>query len=262
MAILEKIGVEGKILGIDRDCKLVEGLKEKINKSKIKNVELACDNFANIERVARSHNLAEISGILFDLGFSSHHIEESGRGFSFLKDEPLDMRYNPNESIADASEIINRWPAEKLEAIFSEYGEERFARVIAREIVRNRGQQKIQRTRELVKIIQSAVPGWYCRRKIHCATKTFQALRIAVNDELGNIKRGIRSALGILSPRGKLIVISFHSLEDRIIKQAFKEWQKNGRIELIVKKVVRPAQNELRANARARSAKLRAIQKI
>ena len=261
LAIAEKIGPTGKILGIDRDCELVAKLKEKINKLKIENVELICDNFANITARARRHHLAKIDGILFDLGFSSYHIEESGRGFSFLKDEPLDMRYNPAETIESAAAILSKWPEQKIEKILLEYGEERFAKNIAKEIAERRFKSKIQRTGDLVKIIRQAVPAWYCRRKTHCATKTFQALRIAVNNELQNVEKAIRAASEILSPCGKLIVISFHSLEDRIAKRLFKERQAAGQVVVINKKVIRPTRDEIRANSKARSAKLRAVQK-
>ncbi|MFY9461712.1 MAG: 16S rRNA (cytosine(1402)-N(4))-methyltransferase RsmH [Candidatus Sungiibacteriota bacterium] len=260
-AIAEKIGPAGKILGIDRDCELVAKLEEKINKLKIENAEFVCDNFANIAARARRHHLAKIDGILFDLGFSSYHTEESGRGFSFLRDEPLDMRYNPAETIDSAAVILSKWPEQRLVNILSEYGEERFAKNIAKEIVERRPKFKIQRTSDLVKIIQKAVPSWYCRRKIHCATRTFQALRIAVNDELQSIETGVRAAVEILSPGGKLIVISFHSIEDRIVKRIFKERQSSGQIAVITKKVIRPAHDEIRANPKARSAKLRAVQK-
>ncbi|MEK7112528.1 MAG: 16S rRNA (cytosine(1402)-N(4))-methyltransferase RsmH, partial [Patescibacteria group bacterium] len=194
LAILEKIGPAGKVLGIDRDCELIAKLKDKINKLKIQNAELVCDNFANIAALARRHHLAKIDGILFDLGFSSYHVEESGRGFSFLRDEVLDMRYNPAETIDNAAAILSKWPEQRIANILSEYGEERFAKVIAKEIVEGRSKFKIQRTSDLVKIIQKAVPSWYCRRKIHCATRTFQALRIAVNDELRSIETGVRAA--------------------------------------------------------------------
>lgn len=262
LAILKNIGPKGILLGIDRDCGLVKSLQAKINSLKIKNAILVCDNFTNIRTIGRERHLVKIDGILFDLGFSLYHIEASGRGFSFLKDEPLDMRYNPADTVVTARTILNQWPEDKIEAIIREYGQERFSRRIAHEIVKTRNKGAIARTGDLTKIISRAVPGWYCWKRIHPATKTFQALRIAVNNELAFAEKAIREAIDILAPGGKIAVISFHSLEDRIVKRIFKESVRNGKAVDVTKKVIRQGLAEKKENPRSRSAKLRVIQKI
>ena len=261
-AILEKIGQSGILTGIDRDCELINKLKIRNQELGIRNVTLICDNYANIGNIARSYRLGDADGILFDLGVSSYHFEGSGRGFSFLKDEPLDMRFNPGDTVVTAAAIINQEPQEKIESILRQYGEERFAKLIAKEISKARLYKKIQTTAELVSVIKKSVPRWYCRGRRHCATRTFQALRIAVNDELTSLEKAIRAAIGILGNGGRLLVISFHSLEDRIVKDVFGEATKSTGIMKISKKVIKPTYEEIRENPRARSAKLRGIQKL
>jgi len=256
MAIFEKIQPEGKLLGIDWDCDLINSLKNK------NNLLLTCDNYANIKSISGQHNLGKVNGILFDLGFSSYHIEKSGRGFSFLKDEPLDMRYNPHNNALTAKKIINEWPREAIENIIREYGEEKFAKRIALNIVKERNSGRISTTGQLVKIISKSLPPFQLKQRIHFATRTFQALRIAVNNELENFKNALNDSIDILTVNGIIIVISFHSLEDRIAKNIFKEKSKIGAIKIITKKPVGPAVEELAYNPRARSAKLRAAQKL
>ena len=261
-AILEKIGPKGELIGIDRDCVLIEDLSKKIAKLKIKNVHLVCDNFVNIAAIVRRHRLAPLDGLLFDLGFSTYHLEASQRGFSFLKDEPLDMRYNPADTELTAEIILNQWPEAKIERILSEYGEERFSRRIARRIAEDRKITKITRTGDLIKIISRAVPRWYCQGRINCGTRTFQALRITVNDELAFIEKALMEAIRILPPGAKIAVISFHSLEDRIVKRIFQEATQKKEALSITKKAIKPALAEKMDNQRARSAKLRAIKKV
>ncbi|MBL7155349.1 MAG: 16S rRNA (cytosine(1402)-N(4))-methyltransferase RsmH, partial [Candidatus Portnoybacteria bacterium] len=203
-----------------------------------------------------------INGILFDLGMSSWQIEEKGRGFSFRKNEPLDMRFGNRTSNLTAEEIINQWPEEELIKIFQEYGEERYARRIAYRVCQTRQIQPIKTTNQLVEIIQQAVPNRYQHRRIHFATRIFQALRIAVNDELNNLKKALPQALEILEKNGKLVIISFHSLEDRIVKIFFREAAKEGNLKILTKKPIRPGQVEIDLNPRSRSAKLRVALKL
>ena len=257
-AILEKILPNGKLLGIDLTEELIEALKLKFKDFK-QNLVLVCDNFSNLKEIAEKHGFRNVSGVLFDLGLSSWHLEKSGKGFSFMRDEPLDMRY---EGGVSAEEIVNGCSEEEIARILKEFGEERFARRIAKTIVEKRRVKPIKTTFQLVDVVRSAVPLWYQKRRIHFATKTFQALRIAVNGELENLKETLPQAVDILKTGGKIVVISFHSLEDRIVKNFFRENSKNGKLRILTKKPVVPTIEEVRVNPRARSAKLRVAVKI
>ncbi len=252
--VLERISPKGKILGIDRDSEILNGaeLKDRII--------FVCDNFVNLKDIVKKEKFGPVQGILFDLGYCSWHLEKSERGFSFLINESLDMRYDP-QSILTAEKIINSWPEKEIETILRELGEERFAKRIARGIISQRTVNPIKTTFQLIEAIKKAVPFWYQRKKIHFATKTFQALRITVNNELDNLKEALPQALEILEPGGRLVVISFHSLEDRIIKNFFKSLAKEGSLKILTKKPVIPTLKELKVNPRSRSAKLRAAQK-
>ncbi|MEM4713160.1 MAG: 16S rRNA (cytosine(1402)-N(4))-methyltransferase RsmH, partial [Candidatus Bathyarchaeia archaeon] len=197
-------------------------------------------------------------GVLFDLGLSSWHLEESRRGFSFLRNEPLDMRYSLENTLT-ADVIVNFWSLRDIERILRIYGQERFARRIAGEIVRSR---PLRTTVDLVMAIERATPSWYHKGRIHFATKTFQALRIAVNSELENLERALPQALDIIGEGGRLVVISFHSLEDRIVKNFLREKFRAGIVKILTKKPVRPSKEEVTENPRSRSAKLRAALKV
>jgi len=256
-AILERILPNGKLLGIDWTRELIESLMAKAG-SLNKNLILVCDNFANLKNIVERQGFGQVSGVLFDLGLSSWHLEKSGRGFSFSRDEPLDMRFQGGIT---AQEIVNWWPQKELERMLKEYGEERFAKRIANEIVRSREEEPITSTLQLVSIVERAVPYWYQKRRIHPATKTFQALRIAVNDELNNLKRALPQAIEILKPGGRLVVISFHSLEDRIVKNFLRENSRKGLLKVLTKKPVKPSAEEVKVNPRSRSARLRAAVK-
>jgi 16S rRNA (cytosine1402-N4)-methyltransferase len=258
-AILERILPNGKLLGIDWTKELINGLRVNVG-SLNKNLILVCDNFANLKSIVERHGFERVSGVLFDLGLSSWHLEKSGRGFSFSRDEPLNMCFQEGE--VTAQDIVNRCPRRELERILKEYGEERFAKKIAEEIVASRKKEPITSTLQLVSLVEKAVPKWYQRRRIHPATKTFQALRIAVNDELNNLKKALPQALEILKPGGRLVVISFHSLEDRIVKNFLKENSRKGLLRILTKKPVRPSVEEVEINPRSRSARLRAAIKI
>lgn len=260
-AILERIGKTGKVIGIDWDCDLIEKLKNNSAFS-IYNLALVCDNYANIANIIRQYNIAPPHGILFDLGFSFYHITEAGRGFSFQKDEPLDMRYAASRLGKTAADIIRIWTRDDLERIFYEYGEERYSRRIATAIVAERKRHPIETTFELIAVVRRVVPHSYEGGKIHPATRVFQALRIAVNDEFGNITKGIGDGFRALRHGGKIAVISFHSGEDRIVKNLFRDWVKTGKAVLLVKKPVIAMPEEIAKNPHARSAKLRVIQKL
>lgn len=261
LAILEKNKPKGKVLGIDQDPEIINNLEVRIKNLGLKNrVILVCDNFSNLKNIVKRLAFKPVSGILLDLGMSSWHLEESKRGFSFQKNEPLDMRYNPVLSKISATEILNSWSGLEIERILKEYGGERFTKSIADEIIKTRRIEPIKTSFQLVKIVKKSVPGWYQKQKIHFATRTFQALRIAVNQELENLKKVLPQTIDILDSGGRLVIISFQSLEDRIIKNFLKENSKKGHLKILTKKPVRPERVEIISNPRSRSAKLRAAQ--
>lgn len=223
------------------------------------------ENFSNLDKALKGE---KVDGIIFDLGLSSDQLETSRRGFSFMKDEPLLMQMknsgeeNSSEEDLSAMDIVNTWDEKNLSDIIYGYGEERYSRRIAKGIVEARKKGKIETTFDLVAIIKDAVPAAYRRGRLHPATKTFQALRIAVNDELGVLKEGLEKGFGGLKVGGGMSVISFHSLEDRIVKRFYKELEKEGRAKLINKKPILASEEELKNNPRSRSAKLRILEKI
>jgi 16S rRNA (cytosine1402-N4)-methyltransferase len=258
LEILKRNGPRGKVLGIEVDRELFEICKSKFKK--LKRLILVCDSYSNLKDIVQREKFGKISGILFDLGLSSWHLEESKRGFTFRKDEPLIMSYFQKEKTA--KDLINKLSEREICEILKKYGEERFAKKIAKEIVKERKKKPIETTFQLVEIIKRATPIWYQRKKIHFATKTFQALRIFVNEELENLKIALPQALEILEKGGRLVVISFHSLEDRLVKNFFKENEISGKLKILTKKPISPSQIEIKINKRARSAKLRAGEKI
>ncbi|HEA84485.1 MAG TPA: 16S rRNA (cytosine(1402)-N(4))-methyltransferase RsmH [Candidatus Wildermuthbacteria bacterium] len=255
-AILAKTEPRGKVLAIDRDKDSIRRAKE-ILRRKLNRVTFIQGNFADLSEIVKEEKFQKVRGIIFDLGYSSDQLEEGGRGLSFQKTEPLDMRYDTQVQ-KTAAKIINYESRQELERILKEYGEEKFARQIAEAIVNKRRDKQITTTTELVNIIKEAVPGFYRRAKINPATKTFQALRIAVNKELESLRAALPKAIEILEPGGRIGVISFHSLEDRIVKRFFNETET---IEVITKKPTTPGVGEVGENARSRSAKLRVAEK-
>ena len=266
LAFLERIKPDGKLLGIEWDSELLKRLKAQIQHSQFKDdTILINDSYVNLEKIAEDNDFKNVQGIIFDLGMSSWHLEESGGGFSFAKDEPLDMRFNRQMDAGagpTAAEIINRYREEELARILKENGDERFAKRIAGAIIKARKEKPITTTFQLVEIIKNSTPFWYRRGRIHFATRTFQALRIAVNNEPENIKSGIGQAKNILAAGGRLAVISFHSLEDRIVKNFFRDESKKGDLKILTKKPIRAGLAEISANSRARSAKLRVAEKL
>jgi len=273
-AILEKTAPKGKVLGIDADPEIIRNLKLEIRNLE-KRIIPVCDNFANLKEIIKQTKFGQVSGILFDLGMSSWQLEESGRGFSYRasggsegkdetkgfialrKKEPLDMRYSILTPLT-AEKILNYWSVAEIEKVLREYGEERFSSRIAQRILEERKVRPISNTSQLVEIIRQAVPPKFQHQKIHLATRTFQALRIQVNDELNNLKNALPQAAEALSKGGRLAVISFHSLEDRIVKNFFKSQE----LKILTKKPITPGFKEIKINSRARSAKLRAAEKI
>ncbi len=258
-SMLERMAPHGILLGIDADPTQIENSTKNLEAFAPRTI-LICDSYVNMAAIARDCKVENIKGILLDVGYSSWQIEDASRGFSFLKDGPLDMRYGKRMALT-AEKIVNEWPEKELERIITEYGEEKFSKKIAQHIVTARQQKRIESTLQLVEIIRQAVPQKFQHGRIHYATRTFQALRIAVNHELGNVQHGVLQAIELLAPGGRLVVISFHSLEDRIVKTIFRQAEQEGKVAILTKKLIEASDEEIAQNPRSRSAKLRAIVK-
>ena len=261
-AIGEKLGRAGLLIGLDRDAEALTEAAENLKDLPCQ-VSLILGNFRDLGDILSAKSIESIDGALFDFGLSSQQLDDSGRGFTFRKDEPLLMTFEAESGEEDltAAKIVNEWDEGAIADILFTYAEERYSRQIAKAIVEARRRAHILTTGQLVTVIEQAVPAGYKKGKIHCATKTFQALRIAVNDELGAIKEGVRSAWERLKPGGRLAVISFHSLEAGIVKEFFNAKKKERTGEIIVK-AAKPTYLEVRENPRSRSAQLRVIRKI
>jgi 16S rRNA (cytosine1402-N4)-methyltransferase len=220
-------------------------------------------HFMELRQILAERGISRVDGVLFDLGVSSPQLDDASRGFSFRLEGPLDMRMDQSSG-RTAADIVNGLDEASLADMIYRFGEERYSRRIARAIVAARGRQALTSTRELADVIESSVPGHYRRGRIHCATRTFQALRIAVNQELDQLEPSFRDAADALAPGARLCVISFHSLEDRIVKQTFKSLasQSGGELEILTKRPQIPSQDERDRNPRSRSAKLRTMQRI
>jgi 16S rRNA (cytosine1402-N4)-methyltransferase len=254
--ILKRIAPSGKALGIEVD----KDIFEKISAEGIERLIPVNDSYVNLKEIIEENEFNNVSGILFDLGMSSWHIDESEKGFSFQKDEPLIMNYGKGEITAE--EIVNEFSEREIETIIREYGEENFSKRIAKAIVEQRKRAKIKTTSQLVEIIRQAVPGLYTHAKPHFATRTFQALRIRVNQELDNVSLALPQALEALDKGGRLVAISFHSLEDRIVKEFLREKERSNELKILTKKPIVPGTDETISNPRARSSKLRVAIKI
>ena len=276
---LSKIGETGKLIAFDVDKDAIERFEFKIQNSKLKIKErifLINDNFVNLDKVLANLKIEKVDAILADLGFSSDQLEDERIGMSFMVDAPLDMRLDKVKEIS-AKTVVNEYSQENLERIIKEYGEEKWAGKIAKKILEIRETAEISTTKQLAEIIENAVPRKFWPRGKHAATRTFQAIRIEVNSELDNLRKFIPSAIEVLKPRGRLAIISFHSLEDRIVKEKFRE-NAGGcicppdfpecrcgvvpKIKIITKKPIIPTEKEVGFNPRARSAKLRVCEKI
>lgn len=260
----------GRVLGIDLDP---DAIREVAKNYSLKVTEkddhllaqsekliLFQDNFSHLSRITQLTHITPPFGILFDLGVSSYQLETAERGFSFNTDAPLDMRMNPTIGVT-AADLLNVLPEKELARMFWEYGEENFSRPIAKKIVQYRQQKKIETTNELANLILS-VRHRTTSDRTHPATRVFQALRIAVNDELTSLEEALPQALEVLAPQGRLVVISFHSLEDRIVKDFFRDKQQKGSIKILTQKPVEPTEEEVEFNPRSRSGKLRVAQKL
>ncbi|MEE1328402.1 MAG: 16S rRNA (cytosine(1402)-N(4))-methyltransferase RsmH [Oscillospiraceae bacterium] len=265
----------GRLIGIDRDPVALAAAAKRLEPYKDR-VTLVHSNFCEIASVLRDLQIEGVDGILLDLGVSSPQLDDGARGFSYMADAPLDMRMN-NEDPLTAAEVVNTWPYEELKRILYDYGEERYAPKIAAAICARREQQPIRTTLELVDIIRSAMPASALREKQHPAKRSFQAIRIAVNDELGSVEKVMRDAIPYLNPGGRLAIITFHSLEDRIVKNGMADAAKGctcppnfpvcvcgkkPKVKLISRKPIVSGDEELERNPRARSAKLRICEKL
>ena len=265
----------GRLIGIDRDNVALEAAAERLRPFEDR-VTLVHANFCDVDQALQGLGIDKVDGILLDLGVSSPQLDDGQRGFSYMTDAPLDMRMN-GEDTRDARQIVNTWSYEELKRILYDYGEERFAPRIAAAICRRREQAPIETTLELVDVIKSAMPASALREKQHPAKRSFQAIRIAVNDELGAVETVMKKAVPLLNPGGRLAVITFHSLEDRIVKNAMAEAAKGctcppsfpvcvcgkkPQVRIVTRKPIVSGEEELERNPRARSAKLRICEKL
>ena len=260
--ILEASGPDSRLIGLDRDAVAIAASRERLARFGDR-VLLLHGHFVDLKQHLAAYGIGQVDRILFDLGVSSTQLEEPARGFSFQEDGPLDMRMDQSMS-GTAADLVNRWPEAQLADMIFQFGEERFSRRIARAIVHARERHPLATTKELVSVIEGAVPANYRHGRIHCATRTFQAFRIAVNQELDCLEPALRDAVNVLSPGGRLCAISFHSLEDRIVKHTFRalSGKDNPALMVLTKKPQVPTREESDRNPRSRSAKLRAAQRV
>lgn len=260
-ALIPCIGTTGVYLGIDADGLAIETQSALLNT--YANVRLVHDNFKHLTEILNKAHISSVQAILADLGWRSEQFESGEKGFSFATDEPLLMTYGEKESYPfTAYDIANEWDESSIADIVYGYGEERFSRRIAHAIVSARTEGEIKTSKQLADIVTSALPYTFRKKRIHPATKTFQAFRIAVNDELGALKQLLSSSIPLLAPQGRMAIITFHSIEDRIVKRFFKEQTHDHVVKQITKKPIVPSKAELEQNPRARSAKLRIIEKL
>ena len=265
----------GRLIGVDRDPVALNAAKERLAPY-MDRVTLVHSDFRELDAILRELQIDKVDGMLFDLGVSSPQLDDGSRGFSYMADAPLDMRMNAQDSLS-AYDVVNTWPREELRRILFEFGEERYAPLIAAAIERRRGEKPIESTLELVDVIRGAMPPQALREKQHPAKRSFQAIRIAVNDELASVSDMMHTAIPLLNPGGRLAVITFHSLEDRIVKNAMQEAAKGcvcppefpvcvcgkkPQIKNLTRKPIVSGREELEMNPRARSAKLRVAQKL
>ena len=272
--ILKRLSNEGRLIGIDQDTDALKAAKERLKN--YSNVTFVHSNFSSIENVLNNLNIDGVDGILMDLGVSSYQLDEGERGFSYMKDAPLDMRMNRDNDFS-AYNVINEYSEEDLYRIIRDYGEEKFARRIASFIVENRQEKNIETTLELVEIIKSAIPAKARREGPHPAKRTFQAIRIEVNSELSILNKTIEDGVGKLNKGGRMAIITFHSLEDRIVKNKFRDLAvscrcpkefpvcvcgEKAKVKVISRKAIEPTKEEVDINPRSRSAKLRVLEKL
>ena len=272
--ILKRLSNEGRLIGIDQDTDALKAAKERLKD--YSNVTFVHSNFSNIENVLNNLNIDGVDGILMDLGVSSYQLDEGERGFSYMKDAPLDMRMN-RENDFSAYNVVNEYSEEDLYRIIRDYGEEKFSKRIASFIVENRQEKNIETTLELVEIIKNAIPAKARREGPHPAKRTFQAIRIEVNSELSILNKTIEDGVEKLNKGGRMAIITFHSLEDRIVKNKFRDLAvscrcpkefpvcvcgEKAKVKIISRKAIEPTKEEVEVNPRSRSAKLRVIEKL
>ncbi|MBY6809535.1 16S rRNA (cytosine(1402)-N(4))-methyltransferase RsmH [Clostridium botulinum] len=272
--ILERLSNEGLLIGIDQDRDALKAAKERLKR--FENVKYVHSNFYDIDNILQNLDIPKVDGILMDLGVSSYQLDEGARGFSYMKDAPLDMRMNRDNNFS-AYEIVNEYSEDELYKIIRNYGEERFAKRISNCIVNRRSDKPIETTMELVDIIKAAIPAKARREGPHPAKRTFQAIRIEVNSELKILNQTIEDGVNRLKPGGRMAIITFHSLEDRIVKLKFRELNdpctcprefpmcvcgKKPSVRLVSRKGIEPTKEEVEENPRSRSAKLRIIEKL
>lgn len=273
-AILQKLSQEGRLIGIDQDLDALAAAKEKLKE--FNNVTFVHNNFYNLEEILKELNIPKVDGILMDLGVSSYQLDEAERGFSYMQDAPLDMRMNRTSTFS-AYNVVNEYSEEELYDVIKSFGEEKFAKKIATIIVDRRKKKPIETTLQLVDIIFAAIPAKFRKEGGHPAKRTFQAIRIEVNKELHILDKAISNGVEALNPGGRIAIITFHSLEDRIVKNKFRDLQdpcncpkslpmcvcgKTPIIKLVNRKPIEASQEELELNSRSKSAKLRVAEKI
>ena len=274
LEIGKKLSEKGMLIGIDRDEEALAVAKERLKE--FNNVKYVHDNHDNVDEIIKNLNIKGVDGILLDLGVSSYQIDEKTRGFTYMDDGPLDMRMDKSQKLT-AEYIVNNYKEQDLARIIFEYGEEKFSRKIARNICEYRKNKKIETTGELVKIIEKSIPGKFREKNSHPAKRTFQAIRIEVNNEIEPLYNTIKNSITALNSKGRLCVITFHSLEDRMVKKAYIDAEGKctcpkdlpycvcGNVSLgkiITKKPILPTEKEMQENSRSRSAKLRVFEKI
>ncbi len=255
--IAEKLGPTGRLIGLDRDENAIALATARLDSAPCR-VDIYHSRYSEMSSVLENIGVTGVDGVLLDIGVSSMQLDRAERGFSFMREGPLDMRMDESTGMT-AADIVMTYSEEELARIIYEYGEERFSRKIAKAIIEYRKQQNITTTLQLAGIIENILPR---RGKIHPATRTFQGLRIEVNQELQELQTGIEAAVNALNPGGRFVLITFHSLEDRIAKYRTRELAEAGLITLVKKKVIKPSYQECQVNRRARSAKLRVVEKI
>jgi 16S rRNA (cytosine1402-N4)-methyltransferase len=255
--LLRRTAPKGKVLGFDLDSEAVKVVRKNLEEFGSRLI-VRNESYANLNKAVAEEKFEPADGVLMDFGFSSPQLEDRGRGFSFQRDEPLDMSYSTAADHLTAAEIVNVWTKDEITRVLAEFGEERLAERIAAKIVSARHHKHIISTVQLVEVIKAAVPKNYEHGRIHPATRTFQALRIAVNGELDSVNAVLPQALAALKPGGRLVCISFHSLEDRLVKSFFKEMSAKRKIEILTPKPITATEKEIQNNPRSRSAKLRA----
>lgn len=273
--ILEKTSPQGKLIAIDQDLKAIENANQRLADFQGRFI-LVHSNFRHLKQIVDEHEPNGVDGVLFDLGVSSPQLDEAERGFSYMQDAPLDMRMDRTQTFS-AYDLVNEWSEQEIANVIYEYGEERWAKRIAEFIVRARKKGSIETTGQLVDIIKAAIPAGARREGPHPAKRTFQAMRIAVNDELNVFEQAVKDAIEVLKPGGRLSVITFHSLEDRIAKSVLQEAAKDcicppelpvcqcnheAKVKILTRKPIVPTEQELALNPRARSAKLRVAERL